>query len=400
LPVASCQKSIRRFQCWQLATGNWQLATQGESMADPQATIQAMLDDLVASGEEIGLQVAVYHHGELVVDAWAGVADAALGTPVTPDTLFTVYSVSKGITATALHILAEQRKIGYDDPIAKHWPEFGQNGKEGILVRHALSHVSGIPQMPPGTTFDDVIDWSAMCDRIAALTPLWSSGEIPCYHALTYGWILGGVAERADGRPFARIVEEEIAQPLNLNGLYFGVPSSELGRVATLEEDQALRDEPPGAIPDIAPPGSIGDAQMNRPEIRGACLPAYGLCTTARSLAKVYASMIGDGVDGVRLLPPDRVREASTLQNDGIDASSGFPMRFALGYGLGGPDSFNGPRLSAFGHGGYGGAHGAADPDYGLAVGLTKNRLVVNEPGIGATWHILQAVRASLGIPG
>src|SRR3954470_18939454 len=101
-------------------------------MADPQATIQALLDDLVASGEERGLQAAVYYRGDLVVDAWAGMADVATGTPVTPETLFTVYSVSKGITATVLHILAEQGKLAYDDPIARHWPEFATSGKSGI----------------------------------------------------------------------------------------------------------------------------------------------------------------------------------------------------------------------------------------------------------------------------
>ncbi|HEY7034874.1 MAG TPA: serine hydrolase domain-containing protein [Thermomicrobiales bacterium] len=368
-------------------------------MSDPQTTIQAMLDELVASGEERGLQVAVYHQGTLVVDAWAGIADPASGAPVTPDTLFTVYSVSKGITATVLHVLAEQGKIGYDDPIAKHWPEFAQNGKGETLVRHALSHLSGIPQMPPGTSFDDVLDWSGMCDRVAALTPLWPAGETLCYHALTYGWIVGGVAERADGRPFTRIFAEDVVKPLGLTGLFFGVPASEFGRVATMEETRALLDEPPGAYPDIAPRGSIGDAQMNRPEIRQACLPAYGLCANARSLAKVYASLIGDGVDGVRLLPPNRVREASSLQIDGIDASSGFANRFGLGYGLGGPDSSMGPRPSAFGHGGYGGAHGYADPEYGLAVGLAKNRLVVGDVGVGATWHVLHAIRAALGVP-
>jgi CubicO group peptidase (beta-lactamase class C family) len=368
-------------------------------MADPQATIQALLDALVAAGEERGLQVAVYHRGDLVVDAWAGVADPAAGTPVTPDTLFTVYSVGKGIAATALHVLAEQGTLAYDDPIADHWPEFARHGKAGILVRHALSHLAGIPQMPPGSTPDDVVDWAGMCDRIAALVPLWPAGATLCYHALTYGWIVGGVAERADGRPFPRLVEEEIARPLGLTGLYFGVPDAELARVATLEETPELRDQPPGAIPDIAPPGSIADAQMNRPEVRRACLPAYGLCATARALAGVYASLIGDGVDGVRLLPPARVRRAAALEVDGLDAGSGLPGRFALGYGLGGPDSSMGPRSSAFGHGGYGGAHGYADPEYGLAVGLTKNRLVGDEPGSGATWRILQAVRAALGIP-
>jgi CubicO group peptidase (beta-lactamase class C family) len=138
---------------------------------------------------------------------------------------------------------------------------------------------------------------------------------------------------------------------------------------------------------------------MNRPEIRQACLPAYGLCTTARSLARVYASLIDDGVGGVRLLPSDRVRRATTLEVEGLDASDGSPLRFALGYSLGGPDSAKGTRPSAFGHGGYGGAYSYADPDFGLAVGLTKNRLAVDEPGIDATWQILRAVRASLGVP-
>ena len=156
------------------------------------------------------------------------------------------------------------------------------------------------------------------------------------------------------------------------------MPSSALDRVATLEELPALRDEDPGAIADIAPPGSIGDVQMNRPEIRQACLPAYGLCTTARSLARVYASLIGDGVDQVRLLPSDRVRQATTVEVDGIDASGGNPFRFALGYGLGGPDTAIGSRPSAFGHAGYGGAYGYADPEFDLAVGFTKNRLVVD----------------------
>src|ERR687898_834281 len=178
---------------------------------DVQRSTQQLLDDLVGSGAELGLQVAAYHHGALVVDAWAGIADPATGTPVDRDTLFTVYSVSKGITATAVHILAERGTLAYEDPIARHWPEFGRHGKAGIHLRHALSHTAGLPQMPPGYGSYEVTDWSAMCDRIAT--------------------------------------------PLALNGLYFGVPASELSRVATLVEAP----EPPGAawpeprIPDIVP---------------------------------------------------------------------------------------------------------------------------------------------------
>lgn len=368
-------------------------------MADPESSIQSLLDELVASGDEHGLQLAVYQHGDLVIDAWAGVADPATGTPVTSETLFTVYSVSKGITATLVHILAERGLLDYDDPIARYWPSFGQNGKEKVTVRHALTHTAGIPHMPPGANDDTVIDWDTICNLVAANSLLWPAGETLCYHALTYGWILGGVAERADGRTFSQLFEKELIGPLGLDGMYFGVPDSELQRVATLQESPELEAAEPSAIPTVAPRGSLAPAQMNRREVRQACLPAYGLCANARSLAKVYASLIGDGVEGVRLLPPARVKMAAPMEVAGNDANSGKPLRFGLGYGVGGPTSAMGNRPTTFGHGGYGGAQGYADPEYGLAVGLTKNRLVVNDVGIGATWRILRTVREVLGIP-
>ena len=369
---------------------------------DVQTTTQRLLDDLVDSGAERGLQVAAYHHGELVVDAWAGIADPSAGTPVGHDTLFTVYSVSKGITATAVHILAERGTLTYDDPIARHWPEFAQQGKAGILIRHALTHTAGLPQMPPRFDTYDVTDWPRMCDRIAGLPPLFPAGETPVYHALTYGWIVGGVTERADGRPFGRIVAEEIAAPLALDGLYFGVPASEASRVATLVEPPGLVDaagQPSPPIPGIVPDEAATAVTMNRSAMRRACLPAYGLTANARSLAKAYAALIGEGVDGVRLFSEERRRIATTIHVDGIDPSSDLPITFALGYGVGGPESVMGPRRSAFGHGGYGGALGFADPNYGLAIGVTKNHLTWDAPKEGATWRLTHHIRKALNIP-
>lgn len=370
-------------------------------MADVMATTQALLEDIVAAGAEVGLQVAAYHHGEKVVDAWAGAADMESGALVDCDTLFTVYSAGKGVAATVVHVLAEQGKLDYNAPIATYWPEFAQLGKDRILVRHALAHTAGLPHMPPGFGQYDVTDWALMCDLIAGTAPLYPPGETLSYHAMTFGWIVGGLVERADGRPFPQIVAEEIAEPLGLDGLYFGVPERELHRVATLVEDPDLREifAELATHSDIAPEEVLTADRMNRPDMRQACLPAYGLCTNARSLARVYAALIGDGVDGVRLLSPERRIAATTVAAEGMDASTGMNSCFALGYELGGPEGIFGTRPSVFGHPGYGGSWGFADPDYGLAIGLAKNRLTLSAPRDGTEWSVVHHIRQELGIP-
>src|SRR5476649_292240 len=123
-----------------------------------QETIQNSLNTAVAGGKERGVQVAVYLEGKLAVDAWAGVADVRTGSPVDGDTLFPVFSTTKGIFSTVIHILAERGKLDYDTPIAAYWPEFAANGKEGITMRHVLSHMAGLPYMPDGVTLEQIND--------------------------------------------------------------------------------------------------------------------------------------------------------------------------------------------------------------------------------------------------
>jgi CubicO group peptidase (beta-lactamase class C family) len=166
-------------------------------MHDLQRQVQDAIDQLVSSGAERGLQVAVYRHGDQVVDAVAGVADPATGRPVTPDTPIYSYSVGKGVTATVAHVLAERRLFGYDTPIVELWPEFGAHGKETASVRHALTHSVGVPALPADTTVEDVCDWQKMCAVIADAEPRWEPGSKTGYHAYTFGYIIGEVVRRA-----------------------------------------------------------------------------------------------------------------------------------------------------------------------------------------------------------
>lgn len=375
----------------------------GGNMAALNAAIQPLLEELVADGDEAGLQVAAYQHGELILDAWAGLADVATGRRVDGDTLFTVFSCSKGITATVIHLLAERGKLDYDAPVARYWPEFGVNGKAGITVRQVLSHTAGVPHLPAGAIPADLCDWDAMCRAIAAFAPAWQPGTQTGYHARSFGYILGELARRSDGRPFPRIVEEEIARPLGIDSLYFGIPEDVAGRVAELQDGPPAGFPPPP--PDalywrVFPPAIPATAAVfNRPDLRRACIPSSGGIMNARALARHYAALIGQ-VDGVRLLPPQRLRLATQLQTAEVDLVTGVPMRKGLGYMLGGPLSPMGDRLTAFGHPGSGGSIGFADPEHGLAVGFAKTLLRSElDPRRDTALRITRRVRTALGIP-
>ncbi|HEY3110787.1 MAG TPA: serine hydrolase domain-containing protein [Chloroflexota bacterium] len=375
-------------------------------MNDPaNAQVKALLDELVASGREVGLQVAAYLDGQLVVDAWSGLAARANGSPgpdraVDGDTLFTVFSTGKGVVATALHILAERGRVDYDAPIARYWPEFAANGKERVTVRDALTHRSGVPQMPEGLVAADLLDWEKMVAAVARLTPILPPGTTTAYHALTYGWIVGEVVRRIDGRPIGRFVQEEICAPLGMADLYFGIPESAAPRVARLE-----RAEPEPGVPEPAPDSiALRAAPRELVEIIAApagwraAIPGGNCVASARAIARMYAGLIGP-VDGVRLLPAERVRTATALQTDEVDANLGRAINKGLGYFLGGsPASAMGPRLTAFGHSGAGGSIGFADPEIGLAVGFAKTLLTTHaDPARSHTLLVAERVRQALG---
>src|SRR5215510_7867838 len=167
------QPSCRRVSCPRVKDGGslWRRA----NMSDIQQQVQHAIDQLVESGAERGLQVAVYQNGRLVVDAVAGIADPASGRPVTSDTPFFSFSIGKGVAATVVHVLAQRGILDYDTPIVELWPEFGAHGKEKATVRHALSQSVGVPGLPKGLTVADMCNWEKMCAIIADAEPWWES---------------------------------------------------------------------------------------------------------------------------------------------------------------------------------------------------------------------------------
>jgi CubicO group peptidase (beta-lactamase class C family) len=345
---------------------------------DLRTQVQKTIDGLVVSGREIGVQVAAYLNGRLIVNAVAGLADAATGNPVAPDTPFFSFSTGKGLAGTAVHVLAERGEISYDLRLAEVWPEYARHGKEQTTLRHVLTHSAGVPQLPSFTTAEDMLDWDRMCRTIASSVPLWEPGARHGYHAWTYGWLVGETVRRVTGRPLSRVLAEDIARPLHADReLFFGVPDRmPLTHLARLKDRNwsASMETLSAHLPNfdrIAPPGVRPDAGLgNRRDVLRADIPAVGT-VSARAIARMYAALMGE-VDGVRLISPDRLRLITTPLTSGPDWAFGGDLPKSLGYAI----EVGGAR---FGWGGMGGSLAGFYPALNLAVACTKNYLGAND---------------------
>lgn len=349
-------------------------------MEQVQDQVQAAIDELVGSGAERGVQVAAYRHGELLVDAVAGVADPRTGRLVTPDTPFYNWSIGKGATSTVVHVLAERGALTYDLRIADVWPEFAAHGKGAATLRQALTHTLGVPGLPPDTTPEDVCDWQRMCDAVAAAEPWWAPGTKMGYHAYTFGFVVGEVVRRVTGRPISQVLREEVAGPLGVaDELWFGMPTAAHGRVARLEDAEGSA-EMMASIPadstmfKAAPRQVMPDAALgNRADLLAADIPAGGK-VSARAIARMYAALM-DEVDGVRLVSPERLREVSAVASSGEDEVYGGAAEWGLGYGIGYPWGDPAAGATVFGMAGAGGSWAGADTATGVALAVTKNRM-------------------------
>ena len=359
-----------------------------------QDTIQGFLHQAVAEGNERGAQVAVYLDGKLEVDAFAGVTDVRTGAPVDGDSLFPVFSTTKGIFSTVIHILAERGLIDYDAPVARYWAEYGSNGKENITVRQVMAHTAGVPFVPEGITLKQSWDWDYMCTALAKLPPASEPGTKRQYHPLTFGWILGEVARRVDGRSVPQLLAEEICRPLGLKRLYCGIPDELERQTAFLEEvpdNPGVLAPPPNEVPPCAMPLP---KWLNRTETRLATQPACSGIMSARDIARTYAATLPGGVNGVQLISPERLRLAMEDQPPAGGYEAGMPRR-GLGYQLGSTVDETSDQATTFGHDGYGGSQGYGDTRYRLAFAITRNRFSSHQ----LASRIIQEIRRYLGAP-
>lgn len=357
--------------------------SKGLSMGDGrvQAEIQAAVDELVGSGAEIGLQVAVIRHGQVIVDAVAGAADPLTGAAVAGDTLFYAASTAKGVATSLAHVLVERGQLHYDMRVVDVWPEFGCHGKEGVTLRHVLLHTAGVPGLPADTTVADLCDWDHICAALAAQEPWWEPGTRFGYHAKTFGFLLGEIIRRATGRTISALLREVITRPLGVaDEVHFGVPARLVGRVAR----QLPSDQPAPALPELGSPldramprGVLPDAAYaNRVDALTSDIPSDGTMT-ARGVARMYSALLGY-VDGVALVSSARLATMAAVAFTGMDEVMGFPVAWAFGYSPDRPGGVASRRGSTFGMVGMNGSAAYADIDSGVAVAVMRNRFAAD----------------------
>lgn len=344
-----------------------------------------------------GAAVCVYHHGECVVDIWGGTRNQDKEN-WEKDTLALSFSTTKGVASTLLHVLADKHLVDYDIPVVHYWPEFGEGGKSRITVREVLCHEAGLYGIRSMVEHaDEMCDWDAMIHYIEQARPVHVPGTANGYHGLTYGYLVGEIVRRVTGMSFSDALYEYLAKPLKLDGLYCGLPESEMERCAQLimprraSSNQKKSGTWRRAMVKLAINGALsvtgssfentrqgllpkgmGSFDFNSPKVLASCIPAANGMFTARSLARLYAVMANEGeVDGVRILTRDRIRRMGEVQSTRRDKVVHLPMKWRMGYHR---VFTTGPRTpQAFGHFGFGGSGAWCDPSRNLSVAMTLN---------------------------
>jgi CubicO group peptidase (beta-lactamase class C family) len=327
---------------------------------------------------ELGAALAVYVGGRCVADLWGGHTDPARTKPWARDTLANVWSASKGVVAVAVAMLVDQGRLSYDDPVAKYWPEFAVAGKGAITVGQILSHQSGLNGWEVLTGFEALYDWGEATSRLAAQAPAWAPGTAASYHALTHGFLAGEVVRRVTGQDVGAFVRAAIAGPLGAE-FHIGLPAALDWRVAELVPPPPANAVPGGPglgeIARRAVVNPVPDAALaNTAAWRRAQIPAANGQASAQGLARIYAALAeGGALDGVRLMRPEGVARLAAPRHPGPDLMLG-PRVWGAGVSLGVAPAF-GPHADTFGHSGWGGAFGCANPRRRVAIGYVMNRM-------------------------
>jgi len=339
-----------------------------------------------------GAALAVFVGDRAVVDLWGGSRDGAATAPWERDTIACMFSVSKGVIALCMAMLADRGLLDYDAPVARYWPEFAAAGKGAITTRQILSHVAGLPATRlagEGALYTH----ARMAAALAEQAPLWPPGTLRCYHSATLGSLNGEILRRLTGQSLGSFFRTEVAAPLGLD-YHIGLAAADQARCATLSQT---------VLPGFAQQGDYlrgngwwqlpAEEDFNSDAWRSAEIASANGHGTARAVARLYAVLAAGGGPVIR---PAALAAATAEQWRGqpatlkaaleggthSDAEGPLYRRMGLGFFLNSPPGrAMGPNREAFGHSGAGGALAYGDPVTGIGFCYAPSLLHTDRPG-------------------
>ncbi|MGW1622233.1 serine hydrolase domain-containing protein [Streptomyces sp. NPDC002172] len=365
------------------------------------AGLREAFESNLRNGDDLGASVAVHHHGRLVVDLWGGARDTG-ATPYPEDALHVGYSTTKGVMGLVLASLVDTGEVDLDAPVSAYWPDFGAAGKDGVLVRELASHQAGLPAFEEPVSKADLADWDGCVRRLARQAPAWRPGTRHGYHALTLGYLVGEVVRRASGKSVGTLLRERFTQNGDLQA-WIGLPTEHNHRVVRYQDASptpgigafaATAAEAPDTLTHatfhnpVVTADLFNDPALWRPEI-----PAANGVFDARSLARLYSTVVDGPLRVVSPLSVDRVRRPQVHGPDEVLVDQ--PTRFGTVFGLSSPRQ---PMLGSgsFGHDGLGGHLAFAHPESGVAFAFLTNRAIPDPTPHTRLWRLLSAVTAAL----
>jgi CubicO group peptidase (beta-lactamase class C family) len=362
--------------------------------------VRDVLAEQLDSGNDTGASIAVDVDGRTVADLWGGWCDEEHRTPWTENTITNVWSTTKTVTNLAALMLADRGLLDPYAPVAKYWPEFAENGKERIEVRHILSHTSGVSGWEAPFTIEDMYDRDAATRQLATQAPWWEPGTASGYHAQNQGHLVGELVRRLSGKPLKTFVAQEIAGPLGAD-FQIGAAEADWDRIAPVTPPPPLPFDLASLDPDspvyktftgpVADAGAANTAAWRRAEL--GALNGHG---NARSIARILRVLaLGGEAGGVRLLSPDAIGLIFDEQSHGPDLVLGVPLRFGIGYAL--PETQTVPYIPqgrTCYWGGWGGSVILMDLDARTTISYMMNKM---GPGIIGSDRSEAYVRAIQG---
>lgn len=349
--------------------------------------------------DDLGASVAISVDGEYVVDIWGGHKDAAKTVPWEEDTIVNVYSTTKTMAAISALLLADRGDLDFYAPVSKYWPEFAQNGKDKVEVRHLMSHSAGLSGMDEPMSTEAFYDWDRVVTALAKQAPWWEPGTASGYHAITQGHLIGEVIRRITGRSIGQYFREELAEPLGAD-FHIGTGPEHDHRIGNLVP-------PSKSTPDTPDDGSIAARTFANPAIdatesattgwRRAEIPAANGHGNARSVVGVQTLIANKGTAfGKSLMSEAGCRKIFDEQSNGMDLVLGIPIRFGMGYGLTSEAMPMGPNKNVAYWGGWGGSTAIVDLDAGMCVSYVMNRMGSGTTGDPRGFSILEAAYKSI----